>query len=183
MGRWRVFAGFMAALVYLIFARVASPERIVVGLAVSLIGLACRAWAAGYLDKGRTLASDGPYAWIRHPLYAGSFLIAFGFGIAGTGSPYVFRDAAVWISFAVLFFVVYPTRIREEEATLERRFGDAWRAFTAERRRFWPRSSPVRRESPEHFLWSRYLRNKEYNAAIGWLTGALVVAAKAALQL
>src|SRR4051812_44106105 len=46
----------------------------IAALALLLIvaGLFVRSWAAGTLRKRRELATTGPYAWIRHPLYFGS---------------------------------------------------------------------------------------------------------------
>ena len=42
------------------------------GLPVSALGLALRAWAAGHLEKNRSLAESGPYAYVRNPLYIGT---------------------------------------------------------------------------------------------------------------
>jgi protein-S-isoprenylcysteine O-methyltransferase Ste14 len=178
-----VFMGFMAAVAYLVFAHTASWERVAAGLAVSLVGLFIRGWAAGYLEKGKRLAQDGPYSFIRHPLYAGSFLLALGFVIAGTGSNKNIHGFLVWTVFLFLFFWVYPRRIREEEATLEAHFGEPWREFIRTRQRFLPRLTPVRRENSDQFLWPRYLKNREYNASVGWLVGLAVVLLKATLEL
>jgi protein-S-isoprenylcysteine O-methyltransferase Ste14 len=156
---------------------VASWPRAGVGLAVALAGLLLRGWAAGYLEKGKRLAQDGPYAWVRHPLYAGSFLMALGFCVAGTGAGRI-PSAVLWGVFLFLFVWIYPRRIKQEEESLEKYFGDAWRAFTAGNRRFLPRCSPLRRDKPDAFLWARYLKNREYNAAVGWLAGAAVVIVK-----
>jgi hypothetical protein len=76
---------------------------------------------------------------------------------------------------------VKPPR-SEEEASLEKYFGDAWREFTSRNRRFLPRCSPVRRDNPDRFDWARYRKNKEYNAALGWLAGVAVVLIKGALN-
>ena len=52
------------------------------GLAVASVGEALRIWAAGHLEKGREVTRSGPYRWTRHPLYAGSAIIALGVVIA-----------------------------------------------------------------------------------------------------
>ncbi|MGH8104132.1 MAG: methyltransferase family protein, partial [bacterium] len=41
-------------------------------------GAALRIWAAGTIKKQQTLAQEGPYALMRHPLYFGSFLGGLG---------------------------------------------------------------------------------------------------------
>lgn len=182
IGRWRVFMGFMAAGLYAFLARPASAALVVGGALLAVAGLALRAWAAGYLEKGRRLAQDGPYAWVRHPLYAGSFLLALGFCLAGTDPAVPGRAALLWGVFFFLFFWVYPRRIREEEATLQNTFGDAWRAFTARNRRFLPRLVPFRRAGPDVFLWSRYRKNREHNALLGGLFGAVLLLIKHRLE-
>jgi protein-S-isoprenylcysteine O-methyltransferase Ste14 len=177
IARWRVFMGFVAGGAFLLLSHVSSWPRASAGVLISLLGLLLRGWAAGYLEKGKRLAQDGPYAWVRHPLYAGSFLMAFGFCLAGTG---VVPRASVilWSIFLFLFGWIYPRRIVTEELNLEKYFGDAWRSFTARNKRFLPRLRPTRRTDADHFLWARYLKNKEYNAAVGWAAGTAVVIAK-----
>jgi hypothetical protein len=41
----------------------------------------------------------------------------------------------------------------------------------------------VRRENPDLFDWSRYTKNKEYNAALGYAAGLAVVLVKKWLEL
>lgn len=182
MGRWRVFMGFLAGALFAVFSHVASWPRLSVGLFIAFLGLVLRAWAAGYLEKGKRLAQDGPYAIFRHPLYSGSFLMALGFAVSGTGS-FSFPGFVIWLAFFTLFIVVYPRRIREEEATLEQHFGEPWRLFVRKNHRFLPRLIPTRRENPDAFQWPRYLKNREYNAFVGWLVGTGLLLAKAFTEL
>ena len=76
--RWRVRIGYPVALAYLIFAR-PMMRSLVAGAFVGVVGLAMRAWAAGYLRKHEALATSGPYAFTRNPLYFGSVILAAGF--------------------------------------------------------------------------------------------------------
>lgn len=182
IARWRVFMGFVAGAAFLFFSHVSGWPRGSAGLLVAFVGLCLRGWAAGYLEKGKRLAQDGPYAWVRHPLYAGSFLMALGFCIAGTGVVPV-ASVILWAVFLFLFGWIYPQRIKGEEQSLEQYFGDAWRSFTARNQRFLPSLKPFRRADADHFQWARYLKNKEYNAAFGWAAGAAVVLVKGILGL
>src|SRR5258708_246498 len=52
------------------------------GAAVSLPGLLLRGWAAGHLAKNQRLATSGPYALTRNPLYIGTALAAAGMVVA-----------------------------------------------------------------------------------------------------
>lgn len=182
MSRWRVPLGFLAGFLYIFFSHVASWGRMALGVGLALAGLLLRGWAAGYLEKGKRLAQDGPYAFWRHPLYGGSFLLALGFCLGGTGAGLLWHNVLLWTVFVVLFFWVYPRRIKEEERSLEQYFGDAWRAYAARTHRFLPRLRPLRRENVETFLWARYRKNREYNAFVGWLAGVGVLTAKAFLM-
>ena len=47
--------------------------------AAILAGLFLRSWAAGTIRKWERLATTGPYACVRHPLYLGSILLMLGF--------------------------------------------------------------------------------------------------------
>ncbi len=118
IARRRVALGFAVAAVTLI---VADPTWASwrAGLAVAVAGEALRIWAAGHLEKSREVTRSGPYRWLRHPLYAGSSLIALGSVIAA-------RHALV-AAFALSYMVVTLTAaIRAEESFLRQRFGDAY---------------------------------------------------------
>jgi protein-S-isoprenylcysteine O-methyltransferase Ste14 len=66
------------------FAWLATPTlgSLGLGVPVSMVGLAVRAWAAGHLAKNQRLAQSGPYAYVRNPLYAGTLLVAGGLVVA-----------------------------------------------------------------------------------------------------
>jgi protein-S-isoprenylcysteine O-methyltransferase Ste14 len=179
IAKWRVGLGFLAGVLFALMSHVGSLPRLVAGLAVAATGVALRGWAAGYLEKGRRLAQDGPYGIFRHPLYAGSFLLAVGLCLAGTGSDRWIHSVMLWGVFLLLFGVIYPRRIREEEAVLETHFGDAWRAFVRRNRRYGPVWPPFRRENPDVFSWGRYRRNREYNAGLGFAAAAALLVVKA----
>src|SRR5271166_1820223 len=114
--RIRVPLGFLFAAFYLWRAHPDWPS-LVGGGAVAAVGLFVRAMASGHVKKNEQLASTGPYAYCRNPLYLGSIIIATGFAIAS-------RD--VWISagIVVLFVVIYVPVIRSEEDFLRQHFAE-----------------------------------------------------------
>src|SRR3954469_5485431 len=81
LARWRVPLGFAPAIVAVVLAQ-PTWRSWGAGLAVALAGEAIRVWAAGHLEKSREVTRSGPYRWTRHPLYAGSAVMAFGIVIA-----------------------------------------------------------------------------------------------------
>ena len=78
-----------------------------------------------------TLVTTGPYRFVRHPFYV-NVALAFGALSLVTRSWWFI----VWIGVALALLAV---RTRREEANLEARFGDAWRAYAARTGRFIPR--------------------------------------------
>jgi protein-S-isoprenylcysteine O-methyltransferase Ste14 len=127
------------------------------GLPVALLGAILRGMAAGVIRKDSRLATAGPYAWTRNPLYFGSFLLTAGFAIM----------SASWIAAGVLIvpsLVVYPIVIRNEERHLERLFPEDFRLYCANVPRFIPRFGQFERS----FSFKQYLANREYNTALGF---------------
>ncbi len=105
-----------------------TPAGGLAGGGLVLAGVALRVWCAGHLVKTEQLTCGGPYAWIRHPLYLGTLLIAAGLLVAAGG------PVAPWGLGLLLpvFFVYYlPYKERIESARLERRFGERYRAYRA----------------------------------------------------
>ena len=164
VARLRVPSGF---LIVLVFAWLSHPtaRSLAIGLPVSILGLALRAWAAGCLAKNQSLATGGPYAFTRNPLYIGTLLVALGLTIAAR-NPYL---AAI---FALVFLLVYLPVIQLEEQHLRRLFPEY--ATYAERvPALLPRLTPYAQKSPNPFRGAQYLRNQEYQAAIGYAVGVL----------
>ena len=112
--RVRVPLGFLLAAVYLWLARPALWS-IAAGFVVSAAGLGIRAYASGYVRKNEELATTGPYAYTRNPLYLGSIIIAAGFALAA-------RSWMIAATFLLMFLAIYLPVIRGEEEFLRQRF-------------------------------------------------------------
>lgn len=170
--RWRVRLGYPVALVYLLLA---SPTRhgIAMGVALAALGLLIRAIAAGHLRKDRELATAGPYARTRNPLYLGSAFLAVGFALAGHSW---WAGSLVMIYFAVFYYAV----MKNEEADLHLRFGALFDGYAQKVPLFLPNFfsagyTPPGPESENQFSWPQYKRNREYRALLGTLAGFAVV--------
>src|SRR5688572_26699495 len=81
LARLRVPLGYAVAVLAVWLADPTARSR-AAGAAVASVGEALRIWAAGHLEKGREVTASGPYAYTRHPLYAGSTILGAGFAIA-----------------------------------------------------------------------------------------------------
>jgi protein-S-isoprenylcysteine O-methyltransferase Ste14 len=163
--RWRVRLGYPLAVFYLLLASPA-PHWIVIGAVVAAFGLLIRAIAAGHLRKDRELATTGPYARTRNPLYLGSAFLAAGFAIAGHNW---WAGSLVIIYFAVFYYAV----MKNEESDLHIRFGAAFDLYAQNVPLFLPSLIgtgyvlPPASAAEKQFSWPQYARNREYRALIG----------------
>jgi protein-S-isoprenylcysteine O-methyltransferase Ste14 len=166
--RYRVPAGWLVGLLVALLARPSLPW-LAVGLPLALAGEAVRIWASGHIEKTRCLATGGPYAHSRNPLYVGSLLIALGVA-AACASPWVLLAVGVY------FLAFYPAVMREEAVFLERKFPAEYAEWAASVPLFWPRPGPggPRRS---RFEWARVRANREWRTAGALpLLAALLVA-------
>ena len=165
--RFRVRLGYPVALVYLAFAR-PLEQSIWIGAVIAVLGLCVRAAAAGHLRKHEQLATAGPYAHTRNPLYFGSALIAAGFLVAGR-----FWVNEGWIAAVVVaayFGYFYRAVMKREEEELRARYGPVFEEYAARVPLFLPRLGRGAARATG-FSWAQYWRNREYQAALGVLSG------------
>jgi len=171
MQRWRVPLGFACAALFFLLAQ-ARPATLIVGGLVALPGLALRAWATGHLRKNDALATTGPYAYTRNPLYLGSFVIGLGFTIAA-------GRLILGLVFAALFLGIYVPVMRVETKTLDELFGKDYQDYAAAVPLFLPRITPYRDGAAKaKFDPALYRRYREYQAAIGLVVAWLLLAIK-----
>jgi len=123
LSRWRVNLATVLAVVAVAAARPTHAD-ILRWLPLVLTGVAIRVWARGHLDRRARLTRTGPYAWVRHPLYVGSFLIGLGFsGMLGRWfMPPLFA--------ATYLFMYVPKAIREEQY-LRGKYGEEYARYAA----------------------------------------------------
>jgi protein-S-isoprenylcysteine O-methyltransferase Ste14 len=170
--RWRVPLGFTLSAAYLIFCR-PTVALWLAGGAVALVGIAIRTYAAGYLAKNQSLATSGPYACTRNPLYLGSACVGGGFALAG-GS---------WIlglALVILFVAVYWPVVRREEEFLRREFGDEYERYAQSVPLLIPRFRCS--AGGTTFQWKQYRKNREYEALLGYVGGMIFLALKVWLR-
>lgn len=109
------------------------------GILVAIFSLFLIFWSHIKLGKGYSpsvgktikLVKDGPYAYIRHPMYVGYILLFFA----------TFLFTGWWLFFVLgelimLSLVVW--RLKIEESILENRFGDEYKDYSKKVKRFIP---------------------------------------------
>ena len=135
-----------------------------IGFAAIVVGVGMRSWAAGILKKNAVLATTGPYACTRNPLYLGSLLVLVGFTVL----------LNIEMEFVVVsgpLAAVYLVQVLHEERVLNERFGKSWARHCATVPRFLPR----RLSAAPLATWQaqNWLGNREYRAFTAVLLGLL----------
>ena len=167
--RWRVPLGFALGALYLILAQ-PSPALLLAGASLAFAGLLLRARSAGYLAKNQRLVTTGPYAYTRNPLYLGSALMGLGAALAG-------RSWVMGVAFAAFFTLVYRPVMQREAQFLRREFPEAFELYASQVPLFFPKW-PRHPSPPAKFQWQLYLKNREYEAAAGYLAAMVFLALK-----
>ena len=166
--RIRVPLGFLLAVLYFWLAR-PTWRSLALGAVVIIPGLLTRALASGHVRKNEALATSGPYAYTRNPLYLGSLLIGIGFAVAA-------RSWWVGVALVVMFFAIYLPVIRDEENFLRQKFPE-FEDYARRVPRMLPRLGAGPAEASGGFSFELYLKHREYNALLGALAmvAALIV--------
>lgn len=154
-----------------------TPALLVAGGGLATVGLLIRGWAAGLLRKEQVLATDGPYAHTRNPLYLGSFFLGLGVTLAGGQWYFV-------VIFVAFFLGIYGRTMRSEAELLEGLFGDAYRHYAGNVPLLFPRLTPYRAPEaaePGAFTFERYRGNREYEALLGAIAGFAFLALRMTL--
>jgi len=151
--------GFVFAVIYFWLAR-PSWTFLGYGAAGIVLGLLIRALASGHVRKNEALATSGPYAYTRNPLYLGSLLIGIGFAVAA-------RSWWIGAGLILMFFAIYVPVIRGEEEFLRGKFAEFEEYARAVPRMLpritaWPGA-----DAGGGFSFELYLKHREYNALIG----------------
>jgi len=163
VARLRVVCGFVLVAAFAWFSA-PTPNSLAVGIPISVVGLLLRAWAAGHLAKNQSLATGGPYAYTRNPLYLGTLLVATGLVAAS-------RSAGLAVLFGAVFLLVYLPVIELEEQHLRKIFPE-YVDYAARVPRFRPCRLAVGRRSHSSFhfmfgtrsikLWRDLLWERSY---------------------
>ncbi len=142
-----------------------------VGLGVAFLGASLRFWASGFLRKDSRPAVGGPYAYVRNPLYLGTYLMGMGF-IA------IIQNYWLLVLSSVFFAAIYHYIILDEEIKLDALFGEPYLIYKKLVPRFFPRLWPTSQEAlskvnseNSHRKFSTELahKNKAYEAYVSFV--------------
>jgi len=143
------------------------------GVGYVIAGLLIRLWSNGYAIKNDKLTTSGPYAFVRNPLYLGTFLIAIGFVIALKSDPPMLEWIAGGVFLLALSFMYYRT-IKGEQGMLLTKFGDAFSDYCKHVPAIIPCLVPYSKGEKWPFNMQRLIKSKEHKTVF-WIFILLVV--------
>ena len=130
--------GLIAAILLAVVLARPTQATIAAGLIFVIIGEAVRFWAAGHLIRKKELATSGPYAYVRDPLYFGRLFLLTGFCIMG--GPWCLLLLAAGL--AIFFWSYLPRKYKKEMTWLEDIFGEDYTRYAAAVQSLIPRLTP-----------------------------------------
>lgn len=133
-------------------------------------GLRLWAWGSNATVGKRGVRRRGPYLLMRHPLYAGNFLILLGLVL-------IFNNPIAYPLFLLPFAYLYRVITDMEETRMYRRFGADYQEYRVQPvPRFWPAFGNLQAalQTTIPFGWGVAWR-KEYDSCCGWLAGVIAL--------
>ncbi|HEV2646900.1 MAG TPA: isoprenylcysteine carboxylmethyltransferase family protein [Acidobacteriaceae bacterium] len=129
---------------------------LVVGIACAALGAWLRTWGSAYLSvdvmrdremRSDAVVADGPYKYVRNPLYLGVWVFTLALALLMPLSGAVFT---------LVLVVAFQVRlIFGEEAFLRAKLGEAYEAYCAKVPRLWPALRPRVAESGARGRWGQ----------------------------
>lgn len=140
---------WFAVIFVLLVSLMGEPQQLpfLIGAGIAAVGALIRLWASGHVMKNKVLATDGPYAFVRHPLYVGNILLLVGFSIA----------SSLWWSYVLMIALLlfyYPPTIAYEDNKLKNFFGEAWIEWSKTTRALIPTWPERTTDSDQASVWS-----------------------------
>jgi protein-S-isoprenylcysteine O-methyltransferase Ste14 len=168
-------------IIMLVFA-VPTATSLSVGFLLVILGELLRLWGVSIAGSetrttgpvgGTNLITEGPFGYVRNPLYVGNMVMYVGVGIMSNA-------LMPWLPVVALcfFFAQYALIVSREEEYLRTAFADEYVRYTENVPRFFPRLTPYRGEHSFHRApdLSRGLRSEGRTLqALGLISVALVV--------
>ncbi len=138
-------------LLFALYFAAPTPESFTRGILLMILGELIRIWGVSYAGGAtRTrnvganrLVTNGPFGYVRNPLYIGNVLMYTGAAIvANFWMPWLLL--IVWLFFGVQYYFI----IKLEEEKLGEIFGDSYLEYCREVPRILPRLRPAHSSHP-----------------------------------
>lgn len=132
------------------------------GLAVSFVGACLQWWCFACLKKQKVLAFNGPYGFVRNPMYLARYLLVAG-AVVMTGNFWILG------TLTVIYYFYMVNRVSREEKTLAGIFGADYDNYCRDIPRFLPSFRKHPNGKAAYFSWSTFQGNHGLTNAIAVL--------------
>ncbi len=156
----------LAAMAVIIFAQ-PTLDTLMYGSLVVLLGELGRTWASGYIEKDADLATAGPYAFTRNPLYVSNLTMFLGFCIMSNNM----LAALIGI---VLFTWIYVVIIGIEARRMVHLFGDSYQIWSEHVPLFIPRLTPWKDRTRKAYSFALMFEHMEHKHWFGMVVGLAI---------
>lgn len=145
--KYRSYTPLVFIVPMLLYARPTIITMLIGAIFVAL-GEAIRFWGVSYAGSetrttgnigGSNLVTQGPFAYVRNPLYIGNILMYFGISIM-SNSLFPFLQIISFLYFAFQYYFI----ITEEEGFLREKFKEKYEDYCKSVNRFLPKTSPYK---------------------------------------
>jgi protein-S-isoprenylcysteine O-methyltransferase Ste14 len=182
---WKLFLVY-AVLITLITCADRSPDKwrrwnFWTGVALLSFSLWLRIWASGHLVKNKVLTVTGPYAYVKNPLYIGTFFGMLGTALLAMGdpaAPWYFRHMNwMLLGFGIAAFVGYyvPYKKKREGERLHDIFGEAWDHYDRAVPDYFPSTARYERAQDRPWSWKATCDNSEHWAPLAYVLGVAAI--------
>ena len=184
---WKLLSVYAVLIVLITFAD-RSPDKwkrwnFWVGTGLLAFSLWIRIWASGHLVKNKVLTFTGPYAYVKNPLYIGTFFgmigVAFlAMGPRDSGVPWYYRHLNwMLLGAALMAFVFYyvPYKKKRESERLHDIFGEAWDHYEKAVPDYFPMTHRYERATVRPWSWAATKDNSEHWAPLAYLVGVAAI--------
>ncbi|MBI4563559.1 MAG: hypothetical protein HY716_02570 [Planctomycetes bacterium] len=182
---WRLLAVYLLVVTLVVFADRQSNKHLTwwfwTGVALVAGGEWIRLWAAGHLVKNKVLTVTGPYAYVKNPLYIGTFFCMAGFAVMARGDL-----GAVWwqahmnwmlLGVGILGFILYyaPYKKKREGDRLRAHFGPDWDHYDRSVPDYFPRLVRYERAGRQRWSWQAACANSEQWTPLAIAAGTIAI--------
>jgi len=171
---WKLLLVYTAVIVLLYFANKRVDKWMLwnfwVGIGFLAVSCWLRIWASGHLVKNKVLTVTGPYAYVKNPLYIGTFLGMIGTAFLTMGDltrldqPWYYRYMN-WLilTVAILAFIFYyiPYKKKREGNRLHDIFGEDWDHYDRAVPDYFPKLTRYEKAQSRPWSWQATCDNSE----------------------
>lgn len=118
-------------IVFLLLLPLLEKKWFLAGIIVSILGELIQLWCFATIKTKKRLTTQGPYMFVRNPMYIGRFFMILGI-LMITGSAWIMA------AYAIIYYFYMTNRVKREEKLLSEIFGQEYAGYRSRVRPYIP---------------------------------------------